>query len=161
MPNLTQTLGTTAALGAGLVGGVFFAFSGFVMPALRRLPSADGVRAMQSINRTAVQPPLMIALFGTAAVSVAAGVRAARHLDESWARWTLAAAIAYVAAGVVVTIGANVPLNDGLAALDPAAAGSQWETFLSRWTAWNHVRTVGCAAACALFVTGALGSSDA
>lgn len=161
MPTLTQTLGTTAALGAGLVGGVFFAFSGFVMPALRRLPAADGVRAMQSINRTAVQPPLMVALFGTAALSVAAAVRAARHLDEAWARWTLAAAIAYVVAGIVVTIGANVPLNDRLATLDPATAGSQWDTFLTRWTAWNHVRTVGCLGACGLFVAGALSSSEA
>jgi uncharacterized membrane protein len=39
-----------AALGAGLNGGVFFAFSGFVMPALQRLPAAQGIAAMQSIT---------------------------------------------------------------------------------------------------------------
>jgi uncharacterized membrane protein len=36
-----------AALGCGLVGGVFFAFSSFVMAALRRLPPADGIAAMK------------------------------------------------------------------------------------------------------------------
>ncbi len=35
----------------GLVAGVFFAFSTFVMSGLARLPPADGIRAMQSINR--------------------------------------------------------------------------------------------------------------
>jgi uncharacterized membrane protein len=42
-------LTVAAAVGCGAVGGVFFAFSGFVMPALRRLPAAQGVAAMQSI----------------------------------------------------------------------------------------------------------------
>ena len=35
---------TIAAVGAGLAGGVFFAFSSFIMPALRRLPSGAGHR---------------------------------------------------------------------------------------------------------------------
>ena len=42
------TLATT--LGCGLNAGVFFAFSTFVMPALKRLPAAQGIAAMQSIN---------------------------------------------------------------------------------------------------------------
>jgi uncharacterized membrane protein len=44
------------ALGCGLVAGVFFAFSSFVMPALKRLPPAQGIAAMQSINKLAVTP---------------------------------------------------------------------------------------------------------
>ena len=39
-----------AALGSGLVAGIFFAFSNFVMKALARVPPAQGVAAMQSIN---------------------------------------------------------------------------------------------------------------
>ncbi len=69
-------LGT--ALGCGLLAGVFFAFSAFVMPALRRLPAAQGIAAMQSINRLAVTPALMTALFGTAVACV--GLAA-------WAYW--------------------------------------------------------------------------
>ena len=52
----------------GVNGGVFFAFSSFVMPALQRLPDAQGIAAMQSINVTAVRPPFMAVLFGTAAL---------------------------------------------------------------------------------------------
>jgi uncharacterized membrane protein len=58
------TLGT--ALGCGLSAGVFFAFSAFVMPALGRLPSGQGIAAMQSINKLAVTPAFMTALFGSA-----------------------------------------------------------------------------------------------
>lgn len=55
-----------AAMGASMVGSVFFGFSGFVMRALARLRPAQFIAAMQSINVVAVRPPLMIALFGTA-----------------------------------------------------------------------------------------------
>jgi len=37
------------ALGCGLIAGVFFAFSAFVMKALARLSSAEGIAAMQSM----------------------------------------------------------------------------------------------------------------
>ena len=55
------------ALGCGLVAGVFFAFSTFVMAALRRLKPEEGISAMQSINILAVTPVFMAVLFGTAA----------------------------------------------------------------------------------------------
>ena len=55
-----------AALGSGLVAGVLFAFSTFVMAGLVRLPPEQGLAAMQSINRSALRPPFMAALFGTA-----------------------------------------------------------------------------------------------
>ena len=55
------------ALGCGLIAGVFFAFSTFVMPALKRLKPEEGIAAMQSINILAVTPVFMAVLFGTAA----------------------------------------------------------------------------------------------
>jgi uncharacterized membrane protein len=55
-----------ATLGCGLNTGVFFAFSTFVMPALKRLPAVQGIAAMQSINKLAVTPAFMAVLFGTA-----------------------------------------------------------------------------------------------
>ena len=44
------------ALGCGLSAGALFAFSSFVMGALARLPAAQGIAAMQSINARAVTP---------------------------------------------------------------------------------------------------------
>ncbi|MGB6365044.1 MAG: anthrone oxygenase family protein, partial [Thermoanaerobaculia bacterium] len=41
--------------------------------------------------------------------------------------------------------------NNALAAVDPAsAAGAElWASYLTAWTAWNHVRTVAALAAAA------------
>ncbi len=48
--NLLFALTFVSALGCGLMAGVFFAFSAFVMHALARLPPAQGIAAMQSIG---------------------------------------------------------------------------------------------------------------
>ena len=54
------------ALGAGLNAGVFFAFSSFVMKALRRLPASQGISAMNAINKAAPTAWFMTAFVGTA-----------------------------------------------------------------------------------------------
>src|SRR6476646_7433171 len=59
-----------SALGCGLIAGVFFAFSTFVMSALARLPAAQGIAAMQAINITVINPWFMLAFLGTAATCV-------------------------------------------------------------------------------------------
>ncbi|WP_290889540.1 hypothetical protein [Fischerella sp.] len=55
-----------AALGCGLIAGVFFAFSTFVMSALARLQPAQGIAAFQSINITVYNPWFMGTFLGTA-----------------------------------------------------------------------------------------------
>jgi uncharacterized membrane protein len=105
-----------AALGCGLVAGAFFAFSSFVMPALNRLPAGRAVAAMQSINRLAVTPLFMAAVFGTALACLAVAGWAGFGWHAPAARWVLAGCIVYVIGAIIVTIAANVPLNDALAA---------------------------------------------
>jgi len=48
----------------------------------------------------------------------------------------------------------NVPLNNAVAAMDPASsnAASLWAEYARQWTAWNHVRTISGIAAAALFL---------
>ncbi len=41
-----------AAIGSGLMAGLFFVFSVTVMTALGKLPAPAGIAAMQSINST-------------------------------------------------------------------------------------------------------------
>lgn len=60
------------------MAGVFFDFSAFVMPALKRLKPAESVAAMQSINVAAVTPAFVTALFGTAAVCGLLGISTPR-----------------------------------------------------------------------------------
>ena len=44
----------------------------------------------------------------------------------------------------------NVPLNNRLAKLRDGDAGAYWVKYVTRWTAWNHVRTSAALAAAAL-----------
>jgi len=69
------TLG--AALGSGLIAGVFFAFSTFVMPALARLAPAQGVAAMQAINVAVLNRWFLGVFVGTAAACLLLGHRLA------------------------------------------------------------------------------------
>ena len=73
MDQLIPVVGTTALLGSALVGGIFFAFSSFVMKALARVPSAEGIAAMQSINVVVLNPSFLGAFIGTAVLSLVAG----------------------------------------------------------------------------------------
>jgi uncharacterized membrane protein len=140
------------ALGCGLVAGVFFAFSTFVMPALKRLPAAHGIAAMQAINKLAVTPAFMTALFGTAAACLGLVVWGVISWGEQPAALVIAGGALYLVGAIGVTIACNVPLNDGLATLHPqgADAAGYWAKYVSTWTAWNHVRTIAALAAAAL-----------
>lgn len=158
-----MTLVTTASvivalLGSALIGGVFFAFSSFIMKALARVPSAEGIAAMQSINVLVLNPSFLGAFLGTAAVSVLVAAFAFRGWGEPAAPWYLAGAMAYLAGTFFVTLFGNVPLNEKLAAAsatDPAAI-SVWEHYLDRWTLLNTVRTVAALIAALTFVLGLL-----
>jgi uncharacterized membrane protein len=148
-----------AAVGCGLIAGAFFAFSTFVMRALGRLPAAQGIAAMQSINIAVITPPFMLALFGTGAACVALAAASLFDSPGPDSGYRLAGSLAYLAGNILVTIVFNVPLNDVLAAADPGSADGArvWASYLRRWTAWNHVRTLTALAATAL-LTMALGA---
>src|SRR3954453_17684906 len=99
------------ALGCGLVAGVFFAFSSFVMAGLARLSAPEGVAAVQSINRTVITASFMLAWLGSGALCVAVAawsVAAAGGHDTA----AIAAPASSRAGSVGVTFAANVPLND-------------------------------------------------
>ncbi|WP_336725598.1 anthrone oxygenase family protein [Cellulosimicrobium cellulans] len=139
------------AVATGLAGGVLFAFSTFVMGGLRRLPAADGAAAMVAINRDALRPPLMLLLAASVLVPAAAAVVGLVG-GTNGAGWALAGAVVAAVGMLGVTAVGNVPLNERLdaAAERPGDLAAAWATFLPRWLAWNHVRTVAGAAATAL-----------
>jgi uncharacterized membrane protein len=152
--NALRAATTAAAVGSTLVGGVFFAFSTFVMPALRRLPPTDGLTAMQAMNRAAPASGLfMAALGGTALVSLGLAANATTHLDEAHARYELVGAALFLSS-IAITGGYHVPHNDTLALVDPAGAGAgdAWLGYFRGWVAWNHVRTITALAGGVSFV---------
>jgi uncharacterized membrane protein len=153
MDGLLFALTLSAVVTSGLVGGVFFAFSNFVMQALGRLRPSEGAAAMQAINITVITPLFMGALFGTGLVSLVLAGWGLAGLDEPYAGWLIAGGVTYFIGEVVVTGAYNVPRNNAIARVDPhSEEGARvWETYLVEWTRGNHVRTVAGLAACALF----------
>ena len=149
MSELAQVLTVVTALGSGLVAGVFFAFSTFVMKALARLPSAQGVAAMQAINVAAPTAWFMAALVGTALASVALAVTALIAWDDAEVGALQLVGSALYLVQMVLTISYHIPRNDALDAVDPdsAQAAGHWAGYVKDWTAGNHGRTVACLAA--------------
>lgn len=141
------------ALASGLMGGVFFTFSGFAMKGLAMLPPAQGAAAMQSIN-VAVLNPLFLSLFcAPAAASVVLILFSLGGVGEPDAIFRIIGSVLYLAGTLLVTIVFNVPRNDALAAVDAdsASGAARWEQYVPGWTAWNTVRTVASLTAAASF----------
>ena len=155
-----QVLIFVTALGCGLAAGVFFAFSSFVMSALNRLPAAQGIAAMQSMNITVVRPLFMIDLFGTALITLPLLVIGIRHRDERWGLLLIVGALLYLVGTIVLTAVYHVPRNNALDTLDPTSpdAAEQWRDFFVGWTRWNHVRTLSSLGAAASFMAALLRS---
>ena len=143
-----------AALGCGLMAGLFFTFSVFVMDALSRLPAAQGIAAMQSINVAIVRPLFLLVFLGTAAACAVLAAASPWRWDEPGAGYRLAGGLLYLLGVMLVTFVCNIPRNNALAAVDPASAGAAglWHDYLKTWTAWNHVRTVAALAATAALI---------
>lgn len=153
-PTWLTVLKFIAALGSGLVAGVFFAFSTFVMTALGRIPAAHGIAAMQNINVTVFNPLFMGAFMGTAALCFGLGILAPFKWSLPGTPWMLAGCLLYFFGTFAVTAAGNVPLNDALAAVRPDSpeAPKLWANYLMMWTLWNHVRTAASTAALASFI---------
>ena len=158
MNALMPLVGTTALLGSALVGGVFFAFSSFVMKALARIPAESGVSAMQSINVVVINPSFLSVFMGTTAISLALAGLSIKDWGMPSAPWFLAGSLFYLVGTFLVTGLGNVPLNDQLAAVSTSdsSAIAVWKNYLDRWTLLNTIRTVAATAAMFSFTVGLL-----
>lgn len=152
--HLRVTIAFLSGVGAGLIAGVFFAFSTFVMKSLVRLPPAQGIAAMQSINIAVLNPWFLSVFLGTAATCVLAVLLGCLRPHESGAVQLVTGGILYLVGTFLVTRIWNVPLNDNLATVDPRSGNgsARWTHYVATWTRWNHVRTIAALAASVVFV---------
>lgn len=141
-----------AALGCGLIAGVFFAFSTFVMKALAQQPQAQGIAAMQSINITVINPWFMTVFLGTSLVCLILIVSTFLKGQQPDAIYLLAGSLLYLIGSFGVTLVFNVPLNDALATINANSpeGANVWTKYLTNWTFWNHVRTIAALVAATL-----------
>lgn len=127
-----------AILGAGCVGGVFFAFSSFVMPALDRLEGAHGMLAMKQINASVLSSSFIAVLMGTGGLMLAL-LYFQPSLKDAAGRCVVAACLIYLVGAIGVTTLANVPLNVRLHDSDVGDL-STWKAYVRDWTTWNSIR---------------------
>lgn len=149
---LTILAATTAALTA-INGGVFFAFSTFILPAARRMPALEAVHAFQAINRAVPRslylPVFLLSGLGGAVTAVAA-------LLGQASGWLVAGgAVAFVA--LIVSFAVNIPRNSALDTVTDADAVAGWRSYAGPWAVANHLRTLLCFAAVALLAAGLIG----
>lgn len=147
-----------AAIGAGTVGGVFFAFSSFVMPALDRVAPGRAIASMHSINDLAPRAPLMLPFLGTAALCCGLAFVAVRSWGSSSSTWLVVGCTLYLLGPFLLTAAVHVPLNDTLAKVHPHAADAakQWRDYYDSWVPLNHLRALGGIGAAAAFTLAAL-----
>jgi uncharacterized membrane protein len=151
---LLFTITLVAALGCGLMAGLFFAFSVSVMKALARLPSAEGIVAMQSINVAIINPVFLAAFFGTTAACGLIMIASLLRWHDPGAVYLLLSSALYLVGTFLVTLVFNVRKNNALASVATAnpESASLWTDYLSKWTAWNHVRASALAVATSLTI---------
>jgi uncharacterized membrane protein len=148
-----------AILAYALVGGVFLAFSDFIMRALARTGGHGGVEAMQVINREVFRWVFMALFLGLAAVSLILAGYGAFGLSGPAGALILAAGLVYLFGCFGVTVICNVPMNETLAGMTTEAQDTRayWlQTYVPRWTFWNTVRAMACTLSAALLLFGLL-----
>lgn len=152
MPFWFTVLTQFSILAFAVVGGVFLAFSDFLMRSLKKSNGSSGMEAMQSINREVfryVFIPLFLAMIP---ISIALAV-AAYQVATTPVPY-IAAAIVYILGAFAVTMFGNVPMNNKLAnsSSETVDGLKYWEDrYLPIWTTYNSIRTAACVlAACIL-----------
>lgn len=148
-----------AILAYALVGGVFLAFSDFIMRSLSLTGGVGGVEAMQVINREVFRWVFMALFLGMAAVSLVVAGYGGFVVGGGPGMFMMIAGLVYFIGCFGVTIFFNVPMNEALAGMDLSSESTRhyWTgTYLPRWTFWNTVRTLACGVSSALLLFGLL-----
>ena len=134
-----------AAVSVGLMAGIYFAFSVFVLQALDAAGRPVGMAAMQSINRIILKSAFLPLFFASSLACLLLAVFGVMHWASAGAWQMVIGGALYLVGMLVVTAAANVPLNNALEAM--------WRRYMARWLPWNHVRTVSCTVSLVLLIS--------
>jgi uncharacterized membrane protein len=149
------TLAHLVVLAYAMVGGVFLAFSDFIMRALSVTSGQGGVEAMQAINREVFRWVFMVLFLGLAPASLLIAAYGAIVVGHGPGTVMMLAGLTYFAGCFGVTVFFNVPMNETLAGMEAPSDATldYWtRTYLPRWSFWNTIRTVACGMSAALLL---------
>lgn len=130
-----------AITGAGLVTGLLFAFSNFIMRALAKLQPEHGMFAMQQINEKIINPLFLLFFLGTPFLCAIIAIYSLLNLHDAHSVLLLIGCIGYIIGPFGITVRCNVPLNNKLAEVQPAEGNDIWGEYQVKWQRWNHIRT--------------------
>lgn len=150
-----------ATITTALVAGLFYAFAVSINIAFTALPDPAYITATQAINVAIVNPAFLVSFLGAPVLLVLAAWLHARPAFTRRSGYILAAAVIFVIGSFGVTVLANIPLNDQLAAFSaegasPAELHRVREAFAIPWNNWHLVRTLAGIAALVLMVMACL-----
>lgn len=129
-----------ATIAAGLIAGLFYAYTCSVMPGLARADAKSFVEGMRGINVAILNGWFMLSFLGAPVLALAAGLLHLRADARPMLPWLIAAFV-FLLAMILITGAVHVPMNN---ALD--AGRDSYEQLRARfetpWVRWNLVRTL-------------------
>ncbi|MEO9617183.1 MAG: anthrone oxygenase family protein [Parasphingorhabdus sp.] len=146
------------ALWSAVIGGVFSAFSEFVMSGLLKTAPAGGIEAMQHINRYVIKTQFVAGILSIAIFSVLFTIYSLMVFDGAALVTLILAPVVYLPTVFLMTMFGNVPMNNKLASLDHTASEAEayWKKYDRDWTRLNHVRSIGSILTAGLYVIAAI-----
>lgn len=154
---LTSILVIVAGLGSTMLGGIFFAFSAFIMNALKLSGEHEGPAVMRKINEVILRSWFMPVFLTTPLLCLLLITWHSFQWSGIASMFVIIGCIVQIAGSFLVTVLFNVPLNNRLAgAANTPAENGIWNIYLTSWTAWNHVRTAACMLSAALLIVSLL-----
>lgn len=143
-------------IGTGIMAGLFFSFSAFIMEALRKVDSRYGMETMKSINRAILNPLFGLVFFGTTIMAMILLTTVSLIPEWNGKVYVICGSVLYLVGVLVVTFRFNIPLNNRLEKTSSIGNGfgQSWEGYMKSWSKWNHVRTITALAALMCFVLG-------
>ena len=135
-----------ATFTTGLIAGVFYAYAISVNLGLAAQSNPDYVAAMQAINERIQNPLFFFGFFGAALFPLAALAAHYRRPRSGRFRLVALACALYIGGGFLLTVFANVPMNEELARVSAGASPGELAraraAYEGPWDFWNGVRTV-------------------
>ncbi len=152
-----------SAVGCAVIGGVYFAFSTFMMPILARLEKVLMMKAMQLFNGV-FQPSLLMLLavglmllmllfFGTMLAGVILAMLSLMNWSAHESKLIMLASLIYVGGMLLVRVLLSESLDNTLVTAQVSSADSVpvWIRYLTDWTFLNYVRTVASIVASVIY----------
>mgnify|MGYP001203358405 CR=1 FL=1 len=137
----------------GFIGGVYFAFSFFVMHSLNKINHLEAIRMMNTINSIILKSPFMFLFFLSSFISVILFLKNLILLKINYNQFL--SSLIFLGGMFLCTASKNVPLNKKLANFDFNDTSSDPEIewyYYKNWIKWNHIRTASCFVSTVLLV---------